>query len=174
MGCPARDCSHSTRGKEPNHANLLAPGQAHPCDGEERQCQDDQVHDAVDEDAKEEEMGLVNGAVGAWDGLHILPVGLDGDALENGQERAHDNPYDDRDDEDLDGNADRREFEEAPVEGEKGDFGGGDGRCVGQRADPQHQARVLQLRFSIGIEFLDGRPEAITCRRWSKSDIVMY
>lgn len=92
-------------------------------DWEHRQNEDDQVQDAVHENTAEEEHGLVNGARS----VHALvPDVFNREALENGQAGAYDDPKRCHDEENLDRNANHRELEDAPVECEEGDLGGGD------------------------------------------------
>lgn len=75
----------------------------------------------------EEEHALVNSAPA----INLLvPDVLHGQTLQDRETRADNDPEDGHDEEELDGDADHGELEDAPVEGEEGDFGGGDGGGV--------------------------------------------
>lgn len=131
---------------------------------EDGQHQDHDIHEAVDEDAAEEEVRLVNAAVGV--AIALIPDGFNGDALEDGQERAHNDPNHGRDEQNLDGYPDRGELEQAPVEAEEGDFRRRDGGGVGERADPEEQMGFLPgLLVVVVVEVLS---ETVTHRRYRR------
>lgn len=72
----------------------------------------------------------------------MVPIGLDGDAVEDDEEDSEDEPDDGDCKHQLDRDSDRRELEDAPVKGQDGDLGRGDGEGVCKRDAVLHQARV--------------------------------
>jgi hypothetical protein len=120
----------------------------------------------VDENTAEEEHGLVNGA-GPVDVL--VPYVANRQALKDGQAGANDDPEHSHHEQNLDGDPDHGELEDAPVEGEEGDLGGGDGRGVAEGADPQVEARSLYPAlgsFGVGRRVVDVGSKAIVDCCW--------
>ena len=158
--------SHNAGREETNNAQLLAPGEVHLEDGKCWQNKDDDVENAVDEDTAEEEDRLVNGA-GSIDGL--VPDIANRQTLEDGQAGANYDPEHSHHKEHLDREADHGELEDAPVEGEEGDLGGGDGGGIAEGSDPHVETRPLYLVLgSVGVAVMvDMRSKAIVDCCWT-------
>lgn len=119
---------HGAKHEQPNHAQLLAGPQLqlpHLYGGEH---QDGDVDDQMGQCRAKEELGVVNVAARVLD--RRVPKGLRGDAVENSHKGADDDPDDGHDAEDLDGQADGRPAEDAPVQAEDGNLGAEEGEGV--------------------------------------------
>lgn len=86
----------------------------------------------------EEKLRIVDVASLLGDG--VVPICLDRDAVEDDEENSKDEPDDGDAKHQLDRDSDGRELEDAPVKGEDGDLGCGDGEGVCKRNAVLHEA----------------------------------
>jgi hypothetical protein len=105
-----------TKSEESDDHNLLSRMKVEVSDWHNRQDKDSDVDEAMHQYSPEKESGLVDRAF--CTSHCLIPEGLDGYAMEDGQEDSHNKPDDGHSGKDQDGNPDVRCLEQSPIEGQ--------------------------------------------------------